>query len=181
MSNDLLSPDFLVDLPGAPFTQDEVDNAVANVRSSARWHIAPQKTETVTLDVACGERRLRLPTRQLVSVAAIRNADTDVVFDPSTYRVSKSLARVVKKTGYWPSGLAAVEVDIVHGYTACPLDLIAVIAEAARLARREQGIRSVQIDDFQQQFGSAGTTALGTDETLVRYSLLGDPLNLGIA
>lgn len=181
MSNDLLSPDLLADLPGAPFSQSEVDIAAANVRGSALWHIAPQKTETVTLDVVCGERRLRLPTRKLVSVTAVRNADTAAVFDPTTYRISEALALVVKKNGYWPSGLAAVEVDIGHGYAECPPDLIAVVAEAARLVRREQGIRSVQIDDFQQQFGSSGTGALGADETLLRYSLLGDPLHLGIA
>lgn len=181
MSNDLLTPDDLIGLPGAPFNPDEVDNAVADVRGAARWHIAPQKTETVTLDVVCGERRLRLPTRQLVSVTAVRDTDTAAVIDPTTYRVSKTIGQVAKKSGYWPAGLARIEVDMVHGYAACPLDLIAVVAEAARLARREQSVRSVQIDDFQQQFGTTATGELGTDETLLRYSLLGDPLRLGIA
>lgn len=183
MANDLIpDPDLLTGLPGAPFNPDEVDAAVADVRGAARWHIAPVKTETVTLDVVCGERRLRLPTRQLVVVTAVRDTDTDTVIDPTTYRVSKTLGQVMKKSGCWPAGLGRIEVDIQHGYASVPLDLLAVVAEAASLARREQTLQSVQIDDFQQQFGTVAPNALGTNETLGRYSLLGDPLyGLGIA
>lgn len=182
-TNDLVPSASMLDgLPGAPFTGPEVDAAVAGVRGAALWHIAPLKTETVTLDVIYAERRLRLPTRKLIAVTAVRDADDATVIDPGTYRVSHTRAQVVKRTGYWPAGDERVEVDIQHGYDSVPLDLLAVVAEAANLARREQAIRSVQIDDFQQQFGSVVAGALGNDETLNRYSLRGAPAyGLGIA
>lgn len=183
MSNDLVVPDDLAHLPGAPFSEAEVDAAVADVRGATDWHIAPTKTETVTLDVVCRESRLRLPTRKLLAVTAIRDADTDAVIAASLYRVSLNLGQVMRKSGYWPAGFGRVEVDMSHGYDACPADLYAVVAEAAALARRGQSIRSVQIDDFQQQFGSTTPTAdlMGVDATLARYALAGDPLQFGIA
>lgn len=185
MTNELsILPTHLAHLPGAPFTQPEIDAAVADVQGAAGWHIVPEKDETVLLDVVCGERRLRLPTRKLVSVDEVRNADTDVVIADTTYRVSLGFAQVKHRTGYWPDGFQAVEVDITHGYETTPLDLLAVVAEAAGLARRGQSIRSVQIDDFQQSFGETAAAGglLGAAETLRRYSLTGQPLyGLGVA
>lgn len=182
MTNDLAAPADLTHLPGAPFTDAEVDAAVASVREAAGWHIAPVRAETATLDVTCYDRWLRLPTRQLVSVTAVRNADTAEVVDPASYRVSRKLAQV-KRDRYWPSGYEAIEVDMTHGYAETPADLFPVIAEAANLARRDQSIRSVQIDDFQQQFFAGGSAAAtGTSQTLARYSLTGSALyGLGIA
>lgn len=183
MSNDLIDPTDLGHLPGAPFSEEECDGAVADLRGAAGWHIAPVKTETVTLDVASGESRLRLPTRKLVAVTAIRDADTDAVIAATTYRASLTLGQVKRRSGCWPAGFARIEVDMQHGYTTCPPDLFAVIAEAAALARRGQSIRSVQIDDFLQSFGSTTPNAdlMGVDATLARYALAGDPLQFGIA
>lgn len=176
-------PEELSHLPGAPFSAAEVDGAVAEVRGAADWHIAPLKAETIKLDVARYERRLRLPTRRLVSVSAVRNADTGAVIAASTYRVSLDNAQIIRRSGYWPSGAQAVEVDVTHGHMEPPLDLLAVIAEAANMARRGQTLRSVQIDDFQQSFatGPAGGP-LSVAEALARHSLTGNPLyGLGIA
>lgn len=184
MANDFgLTPDALAHLPGAPFTQADIDAAVADVRAAAEWHIFPQRAETVLLDVVSAERRLRLPTRKLVSVDAVRNADAGAVIDPTGYRVSVKFAQVKRNGGYWPSGFGAVEVDMTHGYSELPLDLLPVVAESVNLTRRDQSIRSVRIDDFQQSFGATSTPGpIGVYETLARYSLRGQPLyGLGIA
>jgi hypothetical protein len=185
VTNDLvINPGDLDHLPGAPFSDEETDGAVADVRGAAGWHIAPVKTETVTLDVSWGEPRLRLPTRKLLAVTAIRDTDTASVISSTTYRVSLALAQVKRRSSCWPSGFGRIAVDMQHGYTACPPDLLAVIAEAANLARRGQSLRSVQIDDFQQAFGDTPVVGglIGVTETLNRYSLVGQPLyGLGIA
>ena len=55
MPNDLLGPNELSGFPGAPFTDQVVDSAVAALRAAAGWHIAPSRTETVAVD--CGKVR----------------------------------------------------------------------------------------------------------------------------
>lgn len=150
MANDLVSPDDLTGFPGAPFTEAQVDAAVADVRAAAGWHIAPvREGETVTLDVERCESWLRLPTRHLVSVDEIRDASDDSVIDASTYGVSKSLAQV-KRTGlrYWPSGYGAVEADMTHGYESCPPDVMRAVVSAIAMAKRDPTVKTVSIDDF---------------------------------
>lgn len=149
MTNDMVAPESLSDFPGAPFTHGEVDAAVAQVRRAAGWHLAPlRESETVTLDVQDRESWLRLPTRKLVSVDEIRDADDSEVIDSDTYRVSLSLAQVKRSGFYWPCGYGRVEVDMTHGYEHCPEDLLATVALACTLVRRDVTVRSVSIDDF---------------------------------
>ena len=179
MSNDLASPTDLAGFPGAPFTEAQVDAAVQAVRNAARWHIAPVRTETVVLDVVCDETRLRLPTRNLVSVAAIRNADTGEVIATDTYRVSHALAQVKRRTG-WPEGFEAVEVDMTHGYAATPADVLSVIATAVSLARRDPTVQQVRLDDFSTSYRTdAMQNALRT--LLGDYALDDSLYGLGVA
>src|SRR5687768_6144896 len=115
MANEMgLQPADLEHLPGAPFSQDEVDAAVDSVRLAAGWHIAPQRSDTIVLDVTHCDSWLRLPTLALASVDAVRDTDTDTVIAADRYRVSRSLAQVRKRSGYWPAGYGRVEVDITH-------------------------------------------------------------------
>lgn len=179
MTNDLASPDDLVGLPGAPFTDQQVDASVQAVRNAARWHIAPERDETIALDVACAELRLRLPTRKLVSVDEIRNADTDAVVADTTYRVSHALAQV-KRSTWWPSGFESVEVDMVHGYEECPADVLAIIASAIVLARRDVAVQRVSLDDFSTAFSTEATqSAIRTQ--LGDYALQDTLYGLGVA
>ena len=62
MANDLVTLDDLSGLPGAPFTETEVEIAVASLRSALGWHVAPVRVETVSLDVNWPARWLSLPT-----------------------------------------------------------------------------------------------------------------------
>lgn len=167
MSNTLASPEDLAYLPGAPFSEVEVDAACAAIRTAARWHIAPQVSETISLDVTPCDRWLRLPTGSLVGVAAVRDADTAEIVDPSTYRVSRALGQV-KRNQPWPSGYERVEVDLVHGFQETPADLFPIIAQAITLGRRDPTVQATSIDDYSVTYasGSASTKALA--------ALLGD-------
>ncbi|MQB01867.1 MAG: hypothetical protein GEU78_16570 [Actinobacteria bacterium] len=172
MANDLVADPAVLDgFPGGPFTQAEVDAAVADVRSAAGWHIAPERAETITLDVTWGERWLRLPTLRLVSVEEIRRTDTAEIIDATVYEVSRALAQV-RRRGFWPSGYEAVEVDMTHGYTETPPELLAVVAEAAHLGRKDQTIRQLSLGDYSESVsGGSAQDELTTSAVLARYSL----------
>ena len=167
MSNTLASPEDLAYLPGAPFSETEVDAACTAVRTAASWHIAPQVTETISLDVTPCDRWLRLPTGHLVGVTAVRDADTGDTVDSTTYRVSRKLSQVKRSTP-WPSGYERVEVDMIHGHTETPVDLFPIIAQAITLGRRDPTVQATSIDNYSVTYasGSASTNALA--------ALLGD-------
>lgn len=179
MANDLASPTDLAGLPGAPFTEAQVDAAVQAVRNAAGWHIAPERTETVVLDIVCAERRLRLPTRKLVAVAEIRDADTDEVVVADTYRVSHALAQV-KRSSWWTSGFETVEVDMTHGYETTPADVLAVVANAVGLARRDPTVQRVSLDDFATSYNTEATRSAIAAQ-LGDYALDDTLYGLGVA
>lgn len=161
----------LAGFAGAPFTDDEVDIAIATVQSAAGWHIAPVESQTVALNVGCWESILRLPTLRLVSVDEIRDASTAAVIDSTTYRVLTTA--VLKLNGYWPSGVERVEVDFTHGYDDWPLDLYATIAETAFTSRRGgQTVRTQIAGPFRVDYVDTATVA--TSGALDRY-LVGQP------
>lgn len=177
MTNDLVAPTDLSYLPGAPFTADEVDAAVEALRTALRWHIAPVRTETVTLDVDGLDQILHLPTRLLVSVDEVRDADTASVVAASEYRVSKPLAQVKRDYGYWESGYARIQVDLTHGYESCPRDLLPVIAEVA-VSQRLTAVRAPVMDQpvtfgdgVSSQMPSTNPLILGRRHMFDKYAL----------
>jgi hypothetical protein len=180
VANDLASPADLAGLPGAPFTDAQVDAAVQAVRNAAGWHIAPEREETVVLDVVCAELRLRLPTRKLVSVDEIRDADSDDVIAADTYRVSRALAQVKRNSAWWTSGFEAVEVDMTHGHTTCPADVLAVITNAIGLARRDPTVQRVSLDDFATSYVTDATRN-AIRAQLEDYALEDSLYGLGVA
>jgi hypothetical protein len=151
-----LGPSDLTGLAGAPFTQDQIDRGVATVVQALRWHLAPEVSETLTLDVDPCTRLLRLPTQRLVSLSAVRDTDTDLVIDASLYRVSLNDALVMRKCGFWPHGLARLEVDIAHGFDTVPPELLAVVAEVASLMRRDQLATTFGAGPFSVAYGTLG-------------------------
>lgn len=167
-----MDPDLLANLAGAPFTDEEVEVAVATVRAACGWHIAPTVEETVTLTVDYGVGLLRLPTRKLVGVDEVRDTELETVIDAADYRVLFTRNTLLKRSGYWPTGYERVEVDMTHGYTEWPADLWPVIAEVAATSRRDQTVRSQTAGVFTVAYGSTETTsAVSTDAALDRYML----------
>jgi hypothetical protein len=126
MANTLVSPYDLEDFPGAPFSDTLVDAAVSEIRGEAGWHIAPQVTETLTID-SYGGRLLSLPSRHVVNVTAVRDLTNAGAVLTGWTRSTRLLWRYC-----WPVG--QVEVDVVHGYSVTPGDLLAVVAARALIA-----------------------------------------------
>lgn len=109
--------------PGALLDDAAVDAAVDAVRSAADWHIAPEVTETIFVP-SRGGYGLPLKSRRIVSVAAVRNG-SDTLADWSMYPGGM----LYRRQG-WPVGV--LQVDLTHGFSACPPALLPVIAFAAQ-------------------------------------------------
>lgn len=168
MSNTLVSPAELSEFPGAPFSDGMVDIAAASVRGDAGWHIAPEVTETLTVD-SYGGYLLILPTRRIVGVTAVRdvtNGSTVTVTDWS--RQSGGLYR---RNG-WPAGV--LEVDLTHGYATLPADLKPILAARARQAvdPRDPSLsqKSTTRGPFTDSESYRTDGATITDPTIARYA-----------
>lgn len=166
MANDLINPDQLNGQPGAPFTQAAVDAAVATLRRMADWHIAPQRTETLTLD-GSETRLLVVPTLRLTSVTAVRDVSGSAPLTLSGWRASQ--AGMIRRAAGWPCGFGVLEVDVVHGYANAPADLLPAIAALCELAAAE-------LDVQQESLGAWSVTARDSlaqahAETIEAYAL----------
>jgi len=151
VSNDLCSVTDLAYLPGAPFTEAEVDAAVTEIQGAFGWHIAPEADVTQKFTVAPMTRELYLPTKLLVSVNEVRVDGT--VLPTTDYGVVQQFAKLVKVNGWWPTGFDNIEVDYTHGYEECPRDLLTLIAEAAAIGRRDQAIQPYRLAFDQYESG----------------------------
>lgn len=139
MANDLVSPEDLADFPGAPFPPTVVDAAVGALRGDAGWHIAPEREETLLVDSE-GGCKLLLPTMRLTAVAEVRN------MLPDTPEVIENWRKSVRGTlslrwSAWPCGDESVEVDITHGYTETPPELLIVVAQYCQFITTNSTVR----------------------------------------
>lgn len=163
MANTLVSPADLVDW--GDFDTYLVDVAVAALRADAGWHIAPVVTETLTVD-SYGGYLLILPTRRIVSVTAVRDVTTTSEVQTAWSRMTGGLYR---KSG-WPAGV--LEVDLTHGYTATPLDLLPVVVDYIRRASnpRDLSLASISRGPFAESYRDVGDA---TSPALARYAVPG--------
>lgn len=150
--------------PGAPFTDAQVKTATDVVRAAAGWHIAPEVTETLTLDHD-GSRLLVLPSLHVVDVAAVRDITGSTPRDLTGWRWSG--AGMIE--GRFPAGFRAVEVELTHGYATVPDALLGVIAGAT-----SGRIRSHQAGPFQVTFADE-QGATNPQAVLARYTLPSRP------
>lgn len=166
---ELVTAEDLAGFPGAPFSDQVVRTVAESVRGECGWHIAPVVTETITVDSPGGEVLL-LPTLKIGEVTAVRDVTAETPRAVTGWRASPSGMLVL--TGGWPRGYAAIEVDLTHGYTTCPDDLLGVIAERAK-----RGIRDSTVQ--QESLGSRSVTyrAGGEPPTSVisRYKVTSAP------
>lgn len=135
MSDPLVDADDMVGFPGAPFPEGVLEAAAEGVRAAAGWHIAPVVEETLTLDHD-GGRVLWIPTGKLLSVSEVRDVSGPVPRVLSGWSVSLRMGLLERRS--WPCGFGAIEVDVEHGYEACPADLLPVIADATARRVRQQ-------------------------------------------
>lgn len=109
--------------------QAAVDAAEAEFRAACRWHIAPSRTDTVT--VQSSSWTLFLPTLYLTDVSEVVDPDGNVV-DPDLYSWREAGLVIPDGLRRWRNG--SWTVTFTHGYAAVPQDVRdAVVELAARI------------------------------------------------
>ena len=175
MPNSLVAPAALADFPGAPFTDALVDSAVSAVRGEAGWHIAPAVIETLVVESVGGH--LFLPTLQLTAVTAVRDVtNEDAVAVTVTGWRSQATARFRAGVLHLASRTrgGVFEVDVTHGYTECPPELLPVLARRCDEAKAS-GAGQVRLGSL--SIGTTtGTTVTAADAAVVgRFKIPGRP------
>lgn len=95
--------------------------ATEAVRGYCRWHIAPARTETLTLCAVGG--RIILPTLHPTAVTVVIDG---VTIDPADYELEVGYIRLKYRT--WADD---VTVTLTHGYDMFPADVKRVILSMA--------------------------------------------------
>ncbi len=126
MANTLVNADQLDDFPGAPFKPGIVDAAVGGLRGDVGWHIAPEVTETITVD-GSPDQTLILPTLKIATITAIRDVTGTTPVAVTGWRMASTAGLLWREDG-WPCGFAAVEVDLTHGFADTPPELLPAVA-----------------------------------------------------
>lgn len=129
----------VADLPGAPFTQRELDIAADLIRGDCGWHIAPVLATSIDLDTD-GASSLLLPTLALREVLSVRDRARVTALDGWQY----STAGILERPAGWPRGRRAVTVEFRHGLDEVPLELVSLVAKLARTGRSDllPGVRT---------------------------------------
>lgn len=157
----LLQAADLADFAGAPFTDSQALRAGESIRSEVGWHVAPSVVETLTVESE-GTRYLFLPTLRLTGVTEVRNVtDPDNPVIVTGWTTANTLrfraGCLLNRTG-WPSG--DLEVDVVHGYDACPADLVPVAAAVARQTKKDTNLSRRDVGGVSLSFiDGLGSTA----------------------
>jgi hypothetical protein len=168
-----------------PVAPAPTDQAVAAVRSYCGWHIAPSRTETLTLD-GPGGNVLCLPSLHVTDVLSV--TEDENLLDPALdYNWSEAgVLRRSWATGYWSGysgswwscAMRGIRVELTHGYDEWPVELAGIIqAVADRISDNPTGLEQQTVGPFTEKYatsgtGGAGTAFAGADEAvLTRYKL----------
>lgn len=154
---------------------DRLEQAEALVRSFCGWHIAPSRTETVTVR-GRGSKTLLLPSLYVTAVTSVTD-DGTLLVDDTDYTWSD--AGVITHASAF--GTELVEVAYSHGYTTPPAEVEAIVQAVAQRAIDNPGslIRTQDgpFSDTFSQTGSSQVAALSLldseKETLRRYRVPG--------
>lgn len=111
--------------------------AISEVRGYCGWHIAPQRTETLTLD-GPGLSVLLLPTMQVADVAQIVENGATLAAGAIEWS-EKGMVR--KRTG-WTDRWRGVQVTLTHGYAEAPAEVKRLILATAA-AQSDEGASAV--------------------------------------
>lgn len=165
----LVDADDLDKYPGAPFTDAQVKSASTSVRAEAQWHIAPEISETVTLD-SHGSTLLLLPTMRLSKVDQINDLDDpDSPQELDGYRIARN-GRLYRKPA-WPVGFQRIEVEMTHGYDECPPELLPVIAARCEQAKVSAAVRQETTAGGESATYASAARSGDTDRRVQRYRI----------
>lgn len=148
-------------------SEDErLDQAEALVRGFCGWHIAPSRTETVTLR-GRGRSTLFLPSLYVTAVSSI--TDDGVEVQSSDYEVTTS-GLLTRLDGCWGYNTDVV-VTFTHGYTDVPADVTGVVqAIAQRSTFNPAGLKRETNGPFTEEFWD-GAVSPGETDKLRSYRL----------
>lgn len=160
-------------------TDAQVAAAHNAVRQHCRWHVVPERTETITADGDCGTE-VTLPTMQITGVTEIRVdgvADADVDW----WRNGR-----LRRSDGFTDDPRSIEVDLTHGFDIddAPLVVAVVAALAERIAASSGGedvdpnIAEEAIGSYRVRYVTHATTVTLTESErmmLDDYRWLVDP------
>lgn len=129
-----------------------VANAQGVIRRYCGWHVAPEVTETLTLD-GSGSRSLWLPTLHVLSIDAI--TDEGVAVNSDDYDWSSD-GYVYRRAGVcWSSRPRQIAVTLTHGFTDIPPELVGVaVSIAARRGSSPAGVRREAAGQVSREYGT---------------------------
>lgn len=134
---------------------DRLEQAQELVRDYCRWHIAPNRPETVTLD-GSGSAKLILPTLRLTAVTSITEDGT--LIDPTEYTWAPN-GVITRLCGWWCSKPQSVVVIFEHGYETVPPVVIGVTrAIAQRAVDNGSSVVRQQAGPFSTQYAGDGAS-----------------------
>lgn len=162
-----ITPDNLDGLPGGPFTQPIIDQAVAAIRAYCGWHIAPQRTETILLDAGFADV-LHLPSLHVADIAEIRSVN----FGAQEHLVEGFM--------WFPDGRVHLRgplgryarVTFTSGHDVFPAELYGIVAYLAGIVKQGGRITSEALSGHSVSF-EAGSASSVTDSILDKYKLPG--------
>jgi len=162
---DLIQASDIAGYPGAPYAANVLTGAGEAIRAECGWHIAPSRTETLTVE-AESAKYLFLPTLALTAVSEIRDMTYDApqVVTGYTFKANGIITRTFAGVGFVVGH--TYEVDVTHGFASVPSDLLSVASSIARSAAGERVAQSKQLGPGQVTYADLST---GTD--------LGSPLD----
>lgn len=155
----LVGADDLVEFGGGPYTEAQVGAAANAIRRRAGWHIAPNITETVTLDHD-GSVVVRLPSLHVTDVLLVEDMSGREPREITDYRWSSS----GMLEGRFPQGFRSLRVKFSHGYSICPGDLARLVASRTQRRRMQESVGGVSVT-----YGVEGDRAV--EESLQSYIL----------
>lgn len=107
---------------------DRLDQAEAAVRGYCRWHIAPSRSESVTLQPSHSPV-LMLPSLHVAAVASV--TEDGVTLDAASYNLD-GRGWLTRTWGNWSTG--PVVVSMTHGHADIPADVTGVVQAVAQRA-----------------------------------------------
>jgi hypothetical protein len=148
-------PDFVDATDLTAYQSSDADAILRQAQGAIRrycgWHIAPEVTETVTLD-ANGTRVLALPSGYVTDVDTITNEDVTLTSEDFDWSES---GYIHHRTGWWTNRPRQVVVTFTHGYAETPDELVGVaVSLAARRASSPAGVRREQAGQVSMEYGA---------------------------
>lgn len=155
-----------------PRSEPLLRGAVSAIRRYCRWHVSPERAETVILDGRGGNMQ-RLPSGHVVDVATVKDGDTVLVFK-TDYRWTQA-GLLSRSHGTWSPHFRDVEVTMSHGYGDVP-DLVGLVhsvvsrAMASPLGATREQAGAMAVTWATTAPGVSGGLALMTNEMQILSS-----------